>query len=108
LISAVTLLAAGFSRHLAALQLLQRSIAAHEVANRQLIQGLVRRETGVSIPARGTEGELEWDLSVAPVSLESEPLKEIRIDEAKARVEWSFRNQQRSLEISTGFSPQEK
>ena len=108
LISALTLISAAFSRHLAALQLLQQSIVAHEWADRQLIEGMFRRQVQASLPARGEEGALQWELSVASVSLEPEPLKEIRMDEVKAEVNWPFRNQSRSLRISAGFSHQEK
>ncbi len=108
LVSALTLIAAAFSRHLAALQLLQRSVAAHGVANRQLIQGMFRREAGIPVPAKGTEGDLEWELVLAPFSLEPEPLKEVRIDDAQIHVNWAFRQQQRSLRISTGLSAEKK
>ena len=104
LTSSLVLISAALSRHLNALQLLQRSMSAHRLAERQLIEAILRRQVRSEISARGEEAGLSWELSVKPVSLESPPVEDLQMEAVTAQVSWPFRGQARSSSLTTALS----
>ncbi len=104
LLSGLTLVAAAFTRHLAAVQLLEDSLDAGRWADQRLIQETLRRELNVQrahedlLPA-GVASELTFRSSRP----DQDPLKELVIEEGTAQVSWVRRSQQRSTQLTTGF-----
>lgn len=106
LASSLILVSAAFSRHLNALQLLQRSVLAHRLAEQQLIEAILRQEMGSEIPAQGKEVAFNWQVSVKTVSLEPDLVPDLQMEAVTAQVSWPFRNESRSAQITTALSPQ--
>lgn len=102
--SSLVLIAAGLSRHLTVLQLIERSVTAHDLADRQLIQEAVRREEELKFPPDvPIEGFSTKPTLIQKVTLDTEPVKGLEIEEAVAEVSWGFRDQDRSIRVRTGF-----
>ena len=100
----LTLVAAGFSRHLNVLQLLEKSLCARAAAEDRLIQEAVRRESHVEIPPDSSFAGFDAQLNIQQKTFASEFLKEIQVDEVTSTVSWSHHGQSRSLRLTTGFS----
>ncbi len=102
LLSALVLIAAGLGRHLAALQGMERFVAARQLAESQMTRELLLRELpGLSIPPDLLpEGfSSEWSLKDFP--LEVEPVKDLEMEQGTSVVTWRLRGQDRSLELVT-------
>lgn len=104
LTSALILVTIGLSKQLSALQILQKSVTAQALADRELIRAMLRRQLQEEIPANGSEGGLDWRLLVTKIQLEQDPVKDLPMDVWTAAVSWKFRSQERSTRVTTGFS----
>ncbi len=102
-VSGLILVSAGFSRHLTILEMLGNSIAAYHVADQQILQEQLRREHKLQLPDEVTEEVFVPQLSILPLKLDTEPVKDHVLDQATCEVSWSFRNQTRSIKLTTGF-----
>ena len=105
LVSVLVLVAALFSRHLAVLDRLEQSLLASHWNERQVIQAIVRRQSGDLLPAQGKEGPLSWSLSLQELPLEGHPATELRMQRLTAQVSWFSRNQAHSQSITTAVPP---
>lgn len=92
-----------FSRHLFALQILGNSMAAYRIGDQQMIHEIVHRELGVEVPPDALPEGFTSQVSVTPVQLGTEPLKDVMMDGVAAGVSWNFRHQSRSIRVVTGF-----
>lgn len=103
LVSALTLTAALFRRHIEAAQRLERSVCARHLADQRLLEEFVRRRQEVE-PASSVDPEgFAAELSVEPLILEAEPLKGLPFERAVARVVWEFRRRSESIALSAGL-----
>lgn len=104
LTTGLTLVAAAFSRHLAALAALRGSLTAHRLAEEELVREYVRRCCGAEIPAQPLEA-FTVRLDLRSVVLQPEPVKDLQMEQATSEVSWNLRQQQRTLKMTAGFSP---
>ena len=102
LISALTLISAGFGRQIAALQALEGSVDAHHAAEGGMIRELIRRETG-SEPAEEGAPVVVAPFTVSPLTLKTEPFKDVTVDLGSARVFWTSRGQTRFAALVVAF-----
>ena len=102
LTTGLTLLAAEFSRHLAALQLLQTSVALQQLAEEQMIQETLRRD--LNLETLGGESSL----SIRPFSWDQGLLKGLVIDQATVEVSSTIRNRVQTVGLTSGFQQETK
>lgn len=98
----ITLIAAALGRHLAALQVLETSLAAQEVAQGRLLKEAVRRADGLELPDAPPDPRFASNLEVTPVTLETEPVRGLEIERVTAGVSWTVRQQPRELRVEMG------
>jgi type II secretory pathway pseudopilin PulG len=101
LVTALILGSVAFSRHLNVTRLLDHTLAASALADRQAIEALERYAQQVPVEARGEEGIFRWEVS-APEPMEADQT----LQTITARVSWEFWGHERSASISTGLLPE--
>ena len=111
LTTALTLVAVQFSRHLAALQILEGSIGADHLADWQLMREALRRELKVDAldeekPNSSSGSPSTSSVSFRPYRFDQPPVKDLVVDQATSEVPWQFRRQDRSTQIVSVFEPQ--
>jgi len=99
--TALILGAAVFSRHLNVTRLLDHTLTASALADRETITAFTRYEQQLSVEAEGTEGIFRWEVS-APEPIETEQT----LQQITTRVFWEFRGYERSVRIATGLPPE--
>ena len=105
LATGLIVVAGGFSRHLAALGLLNQTVAAHRIAQQRMVREAVVQELEVQfpdeplVPAGFGAGWVQ-----EPVTLTGPPVEGVAFQRALAKVFWSARGQSRSFELTVGRS----
>lgn len=100
--SVLTLVAAGFSRHLHVLQMFRRSVSAHGLAERRVIGEVLRREAEVELPGEEEEGTTVKVL-VKPARFQQEPVPEFLLDGVTVSSSWRVPEGDRSETIEVGL-----
>ena len=106
LVTALTLIAAEFSRHLAVLQRLQGSITAHHSAERSLLQEILRRELKAPLSLDALPEGYTASLQINPIQFEQGPLQGVTLEQATAEISWRFRGRAESTGVGTGLLPE--
>ncbi len=101
LVTALILGAAVFSRHLNVTRLLDHTLAASALADRETIAALARHTQQLPVETEGQEGIFRWEVS-APEPIEAEQT----LQKITTQVFWGFRGHERSVRIATGLSPE--
>lgn len=104
-VTALATIAASFSRHINALGLLHGSIAAHQLADRTLLEGWIGLRENLQFPPEAAPEGLTSQLTRKPISWETESLKDLAFEQMTAEVFWSSRGQSRSAQLQVGFQP---
>ena len=108
----LTLIAVAIGRQLAALQILETSLSAQQVAQAQMLREIARRDDALEIPEDPSEERFSLKLGVAPVAWEAEPLRGLEMEQVTSGVSWAVRRQPRALQVTAGFprppAPEEK
>ncbi len=102
LATGITLIAAALGRHLAALQILETSLAARQVADGQLLREIIRRGDQMEIPPAPPDPRFTPQTKTESVTLETDPVRGMVIDRVTAEVSWAVRQQPRELRVSMG------
>ena len=101
--SILLLVVSGFSRHLYALQLIQDSLKAYRLSDRQLIREAINREFGVSVPIEEGGDGFTVRMEQSKISLEQEPLKGFPVTRVTAEASWSRQGRARTVQMVSGF-----
>lgn len=104
-ITALVAIAASFSRHINALGVLHSSIAAHQLADRTLLQGWISQRENLQFPQEEAPEGFRSQLTRTPISWEEESLKDLAFEQMTAQASWSRRGQSRSTQLQAGFQP---
>lgn len=107
LTTGLTLMAAALQRHLAALQLLQTSLSARPLADRQLVGEILRRSEEIEIPPEPADPRYTPGFQVTSAPLGAGPAKDLEMERVTSQVGWSVRAQPRLLETTVGFHKKE-
>ena len=91
-----SLVAMQISRHLTVLQILEGSINAHQLADKQLIEAVLRQQSGLPIAAEGIEDGFSW--SVREEELKP-PYEALNV--TLAQVPWGFHGTTRLKQLTT-------
>jgi len=106
LTSSLILIAAGLARALALLNILEHSVLAHQLADRELVWHTLRVELGeIQFPKEEGEEGFASELTGEPISLDSEPVKGLLLERAVSEVSWYSRGESREEAILCGFFP---
>ena len=102
---ASTILLIGFSlvaiqmnRHLTVLQILEGSVSAYRLADKQLAAAAQRQQLGLPVPGQGVEEGLSWSVREEELKPPYEALNAVF-----AEVPWSFRGTGRLQQLTTEF-----
>ncbi len=104
LATGLTLITAAIGRHLAALQILETSLSARQVAQARMVREIIRRSDRMEIPADPSEERFSPRIEVAPVTLETDPLRGLEMEQVTSEVSWAVRRQPRALHLTAGFA----
>jgi len=104
----LVLVAAAFSRNLAALSRLQSSIPPADLAEQALLhESLKRSYKDLVIPTEPLPG-YSASLTMQKVKLSRDPLSELEIERVTGAVTWEHRGQSRTTQFVTGIPPQKE
>ena len=103
LVTALTVIAAGFGRQMFALRLLEGSLASHHLAEDLFVRETLQREHSLDVPMDSVEGYAPFAHWQA-VQLSRTPLPDLELDLLTAEVQWALRGRSRSFQVTAGFS----
>lgn len=103
LVTGITLIATALRRHFVALQILETSLAAQQMAQEGLVREIVRRSDSLEIPSEPPDERFTPRLEVTSVPLETEPVRDLEVEQMTSEVSWTVRQQPRSLQVVAGF-----
>ena len=104
----LTLITAAIGRHLAALQILETSLSARQVAQARMVREITRRADELEIPADPSEERFNPRIETVSVVLETDPLRGLEMEQVTSEVSWAVRQQPRGLQLSAGFTPSQR
>ncbi len=105
LVTALTLIAAAFTRHLQAIRFLTDSVTAYRIADRILQGEIFRRREGVQMESSQLPQGFTSQILQEQITLGTPPVDGLAMERVRAQVDWSSRGQARSSEVSSGFLP---
>ena len=103
LVTALTLIAVGFSRQLFALRLLEDSLTSHHLAEELFVRGVLQREKDLDVPLDSVEG-FTPSASRQAIQVSRGSLSALEMDLLTAEVSWNLRVVSRSSRMTAGFS----
>ena len=107
LFSFLTLLAAGFTRHLELLQRMERTLAAESLADREIARAALERRWEAEFTADPPAG-YSIQRQTETVSLDLSPEPSVELDQVTAVASWSFRDKEYAESSWAGFRPQQE
>ena len=107
LVTALTLIAAGFSRQLFALRLLEGSLTSRHLTEELFLKEALQRENKVDVPVPSVDGfslSSRWEA----VELERSPLQNLGMDLLTAETSWDWHGLSHPSRMVAGFSKEKK
>ena len=102
LVTALTLIAVGFSRQLFALRLLEDSLTSHHLAEELLVREVLQREKDLDVPLDSVEG-FTPSANRQTIQISRGSLSGLEMDLLTAEVSWNLRGVSRSSRMTAGF-----
>ena len=106
LTTVVILIAAGMSRSLSAIGVLERSLEAGHLAQHALLDELLQRQQPIVLPEDPLPDDITRQVLTQAVTFDQDPFRGVVMDETRSEVSWTARHDHRTTQLTTALAPQ--